>query len=119
MATTKAPRKPRKEPMSRVDTAWLRMERPTNPMMITGVLMLDEPMTLETLKKVIKKRFLAYPRFLQKAVDTPAGAAWLEDEHFDLDWHVRMTALPGRSDKKFEKKAFERFVSQMASTPLD
>ena len=60
MATKKAPRKLRREPMSRVDTAWLRMERPTNPMMITGVLMLDEPMTLETLKKVIGKRFLAF-----------------------------------------------------------
>ena len=39
MATKKAPAKPRREPMSRVDTAWLRMCRPTNPMMITGVLM--------------------------------------------------------------------------------
>jgi WS/DGAT/MGAT family acyltransferase len=119
MATTKAPRKPRREPMSRVDTAWLRMERPTNPMMITGVLMFDEPMSIATLRQVIKKRFLAYPRFLQKAVDTPAGAAWLEDEHFDLDWHVCHTALPGRADKKSEKKAFERFVSQLASSPLD
>ena len=34
----------RREAMSRVDTAWLRMERPTNPMMITGVLMFAEPM---------------------------------------------------------------------------
>ena len=62
MATSKAPRKPRKEPMSRVDTAWLRMERPTNPMMITGVLMLDEPMTLETLKKLVRKRCLTTRR---------------------------------------------------------
>ena len=52
MATTNAPRKPRKEPMSRVDTAWLRMERPTNPMMITGVMMFDEPMTIERLREV-------------------------------------------------------------------
>ena len=119
MATSKTPRKPRREPMSRVDTAWLRMERPTNPMMITGVLMFDEPMSLERLRKVVKKRFLAYPRFLQKAVETPAGAAWLEDEHFDLDWHVCHSALPGRSDRKSEKKALERFVSQLASSPLD
>ena len=34
--------KSRKEPMSRVDTAWLRMERPTNLMMITSVMMFDE-----------------------------------------------------------------------------
>ena len=68
---------------------------------------------------MVRKRFLAYPRFRQKAVDTPAGASWLEDEHFDLDLHVRITALPGRSDRKSEKKAFERFVSQLASSPLD
>ena len=119
MATKKVPGKLRREPMSRVDTAWLRMCRPTNPMMITGVLMFDEPMTLERLKQVIKKRFLAYPRFLQKAVDTPAGASWVEDADFDLDWHVRLTALPGRTDPRSEKKALERFVSQLASTPLD
>jgi len=105
--------------MSRVDTAWLRMCRPTNPMMITGVLMFDEPMTLEKLKQVVRKRFLAYPRFRQKAVDGPAGAAWVEDAQFDFDWHVRLSALPGRSDPRSEKRALERFVSQMASTPLD
>jgi hypothetical protein len=38
-------RRLKREPMSRVDTAWLRMERPTNPMMITGVMMFAEPMT--------------------------------------------------------------------------
>ena len=119
MATTKSPVKPRREPMSRVDTAWLRMERPTNPMMITGVLMFDEPMTIARLREVVKKRFLSYPRFLQKAVDTPAGAAWLQDEDFDLERHVCMAALPGRSDRKSEKKSLERFVSQLASSPLD
>ncbi len=119
MATTKAPRKPRKEPMSRVDTAWLRMERPTNPMMITGVMMFDEPMTIQRLREVINKRFLAYPRFRQMAVDTSAGASWVDDQNFDLELHVRITALPGRSDRKSEKKSLERFVSQLASSPLD
>ena len=53
----------RREPMSRVDTAWLRMERGTNPMMITGVLMFAEQMSLAALRQVIKQRFLAYKRF--------------------------------------------------------
>jgi len=123
---TKKPRKAlRREPMSRVDTAWLRMERPTNPMMITGVLMFAEPMSLERLKRVIARRFLAYARFRQKAVDTPSGAAWQEDANFDLDWHVQLAALPGRGDGRrpardgAEKRALERFVSQLASSPLD
>jgi diacylglycerol O-acyltransferase / wax synthase len=129
MATQKPRKRARREPMSRVDTAWLRMERPTNPMMITGVLMFAEPMSLERLKRVIDKRFLAYARFRQKAVDTPAGAAWQDDAHFDLDWHVQLAALPGRGERRrpasngkdggAEKRALERFVSQLASSPLD
>jgi WS/DGAT/MGAT family acyltransferase len=91
------------------------MERPTNPMMITGVLMFAEPMSIDALRRVIRQRFLAYTRFRQKAVDTPAGASWQTDEDFDLDWHVQLTALPGRGGKR----GLERFVSQLASSPLD
>ena len=114
MADGSRPRK-RREPMSRVDTAWLRMERATNLMMITSVMMFEESMSLEQLKRLVKTRFLAYPRFRQKAVDTAAGAFWQEDADFDLDWHVRLSALPGRGGKR----ELERFVSQQASTPLD
>jgi len=112
-------RRPRREPMSRVDTAWLRMERPTNPMMITGVLMFAEPMSLPQLKRVIQQRFLAYARFRQKPVEGTTGAQWVEDEHFDLDWHVRLSGLPGKARPASEKKALERFASQLASSPLD
>ena len=90
----------RKSPMSRVDTAWLRMERPTNLMMITGVMMFETPLDIKTLRKVIEQKFLSYPRFRQKAVDTPTGAFWQDDADFDLDWHVRLTALPGKGGKK-------------------
>ncbi len=125
MAKQQPHRRARREPMSRVDTAWLRMERPTNPMMITGVLMFAEPMSLDRLKRVVARRFLAYARFRQKAVDSSAGATWQDDAHFDLDWHVQLAALPGRGDGRrpprgdAEKRALERFVSQLASSPLD
>ncbi|MES7756244.1 wax ester/triacylglycerol synthase domain-containing protein, partial [Cutibacterium acnes] len=76
----------RREPMSRVDTAWLRMERPSNPMMIAGVLMLEEPLTLDRLKRVVMQRFVRpYPRFAKKPVETPTGASWIPDPDFDLD----------------------------------
>jgi WS/DGAT/MGAT family acyltransferase len=76
--------------------------------------MFAETMSLERLRQVVKQRFLAYRRFRQKAVDTPAGASWQTDENFDLDWHVQLAALPGRGGKR----SLERFVSQLASTPL-
>lgn len=109
------PRRRRRDAMSRVDTAWLRMERSTNLMMITSVMMLETPLALDRLKKLIKDRFLAYPRFRQKVVETAMGPHWETDPDFDIDWHVRLSALPGRGGKR----ELERFVSHMASTPLD
>ncbi len=120
MAESAAPprrKRLRRQPMTRVDTAWLRMERPTNPMMITAVLVFDERMPVETLRRLVEARFLAYARFRQKAVDAATGATWIEDAHFDLDWHVRRAALPGREQD--EKRALEAFTGELASTPLD
>ncbi|WP_345295061.1 wax ester/triacylglycerol synthase family O-acyltransferase [Luteimonas vadosa] len=120
MPTHDRSRRRRRESMSRVDTAWLRMERPTNPMMITGVLMLAEPLSLQRLRRVVRERFLAYSRFLQRAVDTATGASWLDDERFDLDAHVLPAALPGRvRSVASEKRALERLVSRLTSSPLD
>jgi WS/DGAT/MGAT family acyltransferase len=105
----------KRDAMSKVDTAWLRMESPTNLMMITGVLMFDDRLELPALKKLLAERFLAYRRFRQKAVDSGSSAAWETDGDFDLDWHVRLTALPGAAGKE----ELERLVSHLASTPLD
>ncbi|HJT98126.1 MAG TPA: wax ester/triacylglycerol synthase family O-acyltransferase [Rhodanobacteraceae bacterium] len=104
-----------REPMSRVDTAWLRMERPTNLMMITGVLMFAGPLDPKRIKKLLLDRFLAFRRFRQRAVPTANGAVWETDADFDIDWHVRVAALPGAADKA----ELETFVSDLASTPLD
>ncbi len=105
----------RREAMSKVDTAWLRMERPTNLMMITGIMMFVGPLVHAEIKQLLGERFLAYPRFRQKAVNTPSGAYWETDADFDLDWHVRVAALPGAADKL----ELENFVGELASSPLD
>ena len=104
-----------REPMSRVDTAWLRMERPTNLMMITSVLTLDGALDIATLKSILSERFLAFRRFRQRAVEIAGQSFWEFDKDFDLNWHVRRVALPGLATKE----ELEEYVSQMASTPLD
>ena len=104
-----------KEPISKVDTAWLRMEQPTNLMMINGVIMLDEQLDYDSLLRTIEQRFLAFRRFRQKAVDGARGAHWVIDEDFDIRQHVRRTALPGAADRV----ELELLVSDLASTPLD
>ena len=73
------------------------------------------PATKDLIEIGINARDLAYRRFQQKAVDTPAGAYWETDTDFDLDWHVRLTALPGKGGRE----ELQRLVSHLASTPLD
>jgi len=104
-----------KEPISKVDTAWLRMEQPTNLMMINGVIVLDGNLEYENLLETIEQRFLTFRRFRQKAVDGARGAYWVMDEDFDIRTHVRRTALPGAADQV----ELELLVSELASTPLD
>lgn len=104
-----------RERMSSVDTAWLRMQQPTNLMMVTGVMIFTEPLDLDDLKKVLSNSFLSYERFKQRAVEDYRGAYWETDAHFDLDAQVQLVGLPGSADKA----ELEALVSRLASTPLD
>ena len=51
------------ERMSKVDTAWLRMDNAHNLMMIVGVWVLKPGITLKALSERIEERLLKYPRF--------------------------------------------------------
>ena len=104
-----------REPMSKVDTAWLRMEQPTNLMMITGVIVLDSGASFEGVVEAIENRWLAFRRFRQKAVYNAGGAYWELDRDFDINAHVRRVALPGNAGQD----ELEEFVSDLASTSLD
>jgi len=106
---------PAREPISKVDTAWLRMEQPTNLMMITGVIVFEEHMDYPRLLETVEQRFLAFRRFRQKAVDGAAGAHWEEDTEFDIRAHVRRVALPAPAGRI----ELEELASELASTPLD
>lgn len=105
----------KREPISKVDVAWLRMEQPTNLMMITGVISLEGDISFEAFRDVLVNRFLAFRRFRQKAVESPRGCWWEQDELFEPSAHVVRTALPGDAGKA----ELEELVSQLSSTPLD
>ena len=91
------------------------MEQPTNLMMITGIVHLDRDASYASLISVVERRFLAFARFRQKAVITPAGSYWEIDEDFHIRGHVRRVALPGAADRD----ELEEYVSDLASTALD
>jgi WS/DGAT/MGAT family acyltransferase len=105
----------RRDKVSAVDTAWLRMDRPQNLMQICGVLLFRERIRFTRLRRVIEERFLVFRRFRQRAVELPGFAFWESDPEFDLDHHVLHVALPRGADKR----ELEALVSRLVATPLD
>jgi diacylglycerol O-acyltransferase / wax synthase len=109
---------PRSERMSRVDHAWLRMDSDANLMLIVGFWLLEPKLTLAELAERIQSTLLAYPRFVQKVVEDDDGAAWVDDEHFDIGHHVTRETLrhkPGET----ALDALKRRVAELATQPLD
>lgn len=107
-----------REPLSAIDSAWLKMEDPTNLMTITGVMSFEEPVPFEVFKEVIEDRFLAHRRFRQRVAGSKLpfrNPRWEDDEQFNLSRHLHRTALPAPGDQK----ALEALVSDLMSTPLD
>lgn len=105
----------RREKISAVDTAWLRMDRPGNLMMICGVMFFRQQVDYRRLRAVIEKRWLQFGRFYQRPVQTAAGAFWEADESFDIDQHIVHVALPGKGGGK----ELQALVSRLAATPLN
>ena len=113
-----SPHGPRVERMSRVDTAWLRMDNDVNLMMIVGVWLLTPSITLEALRERVNTRLLQYPRFRQRAVADASGAHWQDDEGFDIHHHVVPTALD-RDAGETDRQALQRLCGGLATTALD
>jgi len=105
------------ESMSRVDTAWLRMDTPGNLMMIVGVWILQPGIRHADLSHRIEERLLSYPRFRQKVVQDVSGVFWVMDTAFDLKRHVTLGELPnGVTDPR---AALADRVGALAAEPLD
>ncbi|WP_298828271.1 wax ester/triacylglycerol synthase family O-acyltransferase [uncultured Piscinibacter sp.] len=106
------------EPMSRVDTAWRRMDSDVNLMMIVGVWLYRPAIGREALCERIADRLLRYERFMQRAELDTFGARWVHDPAFDLMRHVVVEPLPARR-RLGERRALQRRMGELASTPLD
>ena len=105
--------------MSSVDAAWLHMGRPTNLMVVNGLLQLDGPVDIESAKEAIRERLVErFPRFRQRVVEPALGMGlptWVDDAEFDLDLHVHRVALPAPGDEA----TLRRFAGELVVVPLD
>jgi WS/DGAT/MGAT family acyltransferase len=107
------------EPMSRVDTAWLRMDSEHNLMMIVGVWLLEPAIAYDTLCQRVEERLLKFKRFRQKVVQDAAGATWVTDRKFDIHNHVVRVELPKSKRGEDPQRALEDLCARLAAEPLD
>ncbi len=109
---------PQSERMSRVDTAWLRMDTPENLMMIVGVWLLKPQLTLAQLHERVGERLLQYRRFKQRVVEDAMGAEWVDVPDFDIADHVVEAELEPREGQS-RMDALKEHVGDLTAAPLD
>jgi WS/DGAT/MGAT family acyltransferase len=109
---------PPAERMSRVDTAWLRMDTDANRMMIVGVWLLAPRVRTDAVRERVRHSLLKYDRFRQRVVEDAMGANWVLDDAFDLDRHVVHETLH-RKRGASPLHALQERVGELAAEPLD
>jgi diacylglycerol O-acyltransferase len=105
------------EPLSPADSAWLRMDAPDNPMVITGFFTFTEPLALTELAAFVEARLLPFARFRQRLVRHEHGRrdCWELDPDFGLRAHLHHLALPRPGGDQELADA----VSDAMSAPFD
>lgn len=94
-----------------VDSAWLALERPENPMTITVMLRVDG-LTEPRLREFLAVYWLAWQRFRYVPVQRSPGWWWQEDTVFDLRHHLQVAREP------FTHAQLQDWVSARLNQPL-
>ncbi len=106
-----------------LDASFLALETPSSHMHVAGLMILDPSeveggVDLERVKEVYGKRLHLAPPFRRRLAEVPFGLhhpLWIEDPDFDLDYHIRSTALPAPGDRD----QLATLVGRLSAIPLD
>jgi len=107
--------------LTSLDASFLYLEESMTPMHVGSVMVFqprDERFDYERLVALISARIAFVPRYRQVVREVPgrlANPVWVDDENFDVTYHVRRSALPrpGSDDQ------LEEFVARIQPRPLD
>jgi WS/DGAT/MGAT family acyltransferase len=115
----------RYDPLSPQDASFLWAETSSTPMHI-GVLFVADAgplrnaaggIDIDRIRAFVYSRLNRVPRYRQRVLFTPlrGRAVWVDDEHFDIDYHVRHTALP----RPGTREQLKQLVGRISSHALD
>jgi len=104
-----------------LDVSFLYLEGPTTPMHVGGLAVFSPPadgFDYEKFAELIERRISLVPRYRQKIKSVPghlASPVWVDDNDFDLGYHVRRSALP----RPGSDEQLRELVARVQSRPLD
>lgn len=105
--------------LSPLDTTFLLLERDGQPMHIGGLMVFEGPApTYEQLCEYLDSRLDQVPRYRQKIQSVPLHIGqpiWVDDDNFELEFHVRHTAVP----KPGKAEQLERLAGRLLSQRVD
>jgi diacylglycerol O-acyltransferase len=90
--------------LTAVDASFLLQEGPSSHMHVGGLTLLEgPPPALEEFLEQIRRRLHMVPRYRHKLASTHTALdasrpVWVDDPNFNLEYHVRHTALPAPGD---------------------
>jgi WS/DGAT/MGAT family acyltransferase len=113
------------EPLSYLDASFLALESRTSHMHVAGVALFDASplkgehggVDIDRIKAHVQSKLQYIPRYRQRLEHVPYDRrpVWIDDDHFNSDYHLRHTSLP-RPGSDAQLKAL---AGRIVSTPLD
>jgi len=104
------------ERLSTLDSLFLELEDRTSHMHVGAVAVFEgPPPPYADFLRLIEARLDQVPRYRQRVLALPAKAGrpvWVDETQFDLEYHVRRTALPAPGGEAELKKLVGRLLSQ-------
>jgi diacylglycerol O-acyltransferase len=102
--------------LTAVDASFLHQEGPTSHMHVGGLTLLEgPPPPMEEFLEQIRKRLHLVPRYRHKLAYTALDSGrpvWVDDPSFNLEFHVRHTALPAPGSWEQLRNLTARVFSQ-------
>ncbi|HET7531409.1 MAG TPA: wax ester/triacylglycerol synthase family O-acyltransferase [Mycobacteriales bacterium] len=106
-----------------LDSAFLYFETPTMHMHVGGLMLVNpdsmsEPYSYAVLRRYIESRLPLVPAFRRKLATVPLNLSkpyWVEDQDFDLDYHLHRIAVPPPGGDKETADV----VADILSKPMD
>jgi len=104
-----------------VDASLFYLEGPTTPMHVGSVEIFELPVDgfdHDRLVRLIRQRIAFVPRFRQRIKEVPlqlGRPVWVDDQRFDVTYHVRRSALP----RPGNREQLNELVARLMGRPLD